>query len=65
MTYGGPIGDGIPTFGLVLSVMALLGLVVSWRRRSARMLALLWLACTVLALGVDAADREPRLRARL
>ncbi len=51
VTYGGPIGDGIPTFGLVLSVMALLGLVVSWRRRSARMIALLWLACTVLALG--------------
>jgi hypothetical protein len=51
VTYRGPIGDGIPTFGLVLTVMALLGLVVSWRRRSARMLALLWLGCAVLALG--------------
>jgi hypothetical protein len=51
VAYGGPIGDGIPTFGLVLSVMALLGLVVSWRRRSARMIALLWLGCAVLALG--------------
>jgi hypothetical protein len=51
VTYRGPIGDGIPTFGLVLSVLALLGLVVSWRRRSARMLALLWLGCAVLALG--------------
>jgi hypothetical protein len=51
VTYQGPIGDGIPTFGLVLSVMALLGLVISWRRRSARMLALLWLGCAILALG--------------
>ena len=51
VTYGGPIGDGIPTFGLVLTVVALLGLAVSWRRRSARMLALLWLGCAVLALG--------------
>ncbi len=51
VTYQGPIGDGIPTFGLVLTVMALLGLAVSWRRRSARMLALLWLGCAVLALG--------------
>ena len=51
VTYRGPIGDGIPTLGLVLTVMALLGLVVSWRRRSARMLGLLWLGCAVLALG--------------
>jgi len=51
VTYRGPIGDGIPTFGLVLSVMAVLGLVISWRRRSARLLALLWLGCAVLALG--------------
>ena len=51
VTYTGPIGDGIPTLGLVLTVMALLGLIVSWRRRSARMLALLWLGCAVLALG--------------
>ena len=51
VTYQGPIGDGIPTFGLVLTVMALLGLVVSWRRRSARMLALLWLGSASLALG--------------
>ena len=51
VTYRGPIGDGIPTFGLVLSVMAVLGLVISWRRHSARLLALLWLGCAVLALG--------------
>jgi hypothetical protein len=51
VTYRGPIGDGIPTFGLVLTVVAVLGLVVSWQRRSARLLALLWLGCSVLALG--------------
>ena len=51
VAYGGPIGDGIPTFGLVLTVLAVIGLVVSWRRRSARLLALLWLGCAVLALG--------------
>ena len=51
LTYQGPIGDGIPTFGVVLTVVALLGLVVSWRRRSARLLGLLWLGSAVLALG--------------
>jgi hypothetical protein len=49
--YSGPIGDGIPTFGLVLTLTALLGLAVSWRRRGARMLALLWLGSAVLELG--------------
>jgi hypothetical protein len=51
LTYRGPIGDGIPTFGVVLTVVALLGLAVSWRRRSARLLGLLWLGSAVLALG--------------
>jgi hypothetical protein len=51
VSYRGPIGDGVPTFGLVLTVTALLGLAVSWRRRSARMLGLLWLGCAVLELG--------------
>jgi hypothetical protein len=51
MIYDGPIGDGISTFGLVLSVLAALGLALAWRRRSARLLALLWLGCVVLALG--------------
>jgi hypothetical protein len=49
--YGGPNGDGIGTFGLVLSVLAVLGLVLAWRRRGAWLLALLWLGCAVLALG--------------
>jgi hypothetical protein len=49
--YNGPIGDGIPTFGLVLSVLAVLGLVLARRRRGAWLLALLWLGCAALALG--------------
>jgi hypothetical protein len=51
VSYGGPIGDGVPTFGLILSLAAILGLVVSWRRRGTRLLGLLWLACAVLAVG--------------
>src|SRR5580692_1712582 len=49
--YGGRIGDGIPTYGLVLSVLAVAGLLAAWRRRSAWLLALLWLGCAVMALG--------------
>jgi hypothetical protein len=51
LVYHGSVGDGIPAFGLVLSVVALLGLVLAWRRRSAWLLALLWLGCAALALG--------------
>ena len=43
--------EGLPTFGLVLSVLAVLGLAAAWRRRSTRLLALLWLGCGALALG--------------
>jgi hypothetical protein len=43
--------EGIPTFGLVLSVLAAGGLIAAWRRRSAWMLALLWLGGAALALG--------------
>ena len=43
--------EAVATFGLVLSVLALFGLAVSWRRRSAWLLALLWLVGAVLALG--------------
>jgi hypothetical protein len=39
------------TFGIVLSVLAVLGLIASWRRRSAWLLALLWLGGAALALG--------------
>jgi len=40
-------------FGAVLSVLAVLGLAVSWRRRSARLLALLWALTAWLALGAS------------
>jgi hypothetical protein len=43
--------ENLNTFGVVLSVLAVLGLVVSWRRRSAWLLALLWLGGAALALG--------------
>jgi hypothetical protein len=51
IVYHGPTADGIPTFGLVLSVLALLGLILAWRRSGAWLLALLWLGCGLLALG--------------
>ena len=51
VSYQGPIGDGIPTFGVVLSVLALAGLAVTWRQRASWLLALLWLGCAALALG--------------
>ncbi len=51
LVYSGSTGDGIPTFGLVLTVVALLGLVLARRRPGAWLLALLWLGCAVLALG--------------
>jgi len=43
--------ENLNTFGIVLSVLAVLGLIASWRRRSAWLLALLWLAGAALALG--------------
>ena len=41
----------MPTFGITLTVLALAGLAISWRRRSARRLGLLWLGSTALAMG--------------
>ncbi len=41
----------ITTFGLILTLMAVLGLIVSWRRPASKRLALLWLGCAVLSLG--------------
>jgi hypothetical protein len=49
--YSGPTNDGIPTFGPLLTILAVLGVIVGWRRRSTWLLALLWLGCAVLALG--------------
>jgi hypothetical protein len=43
--------EGVPTFGVVLSVLAVLGLVVAWRRLGARLLGLTWLVAAVLAIG--------------
>jgi hypothetical protein len=43
--------EAVATYGLVLSVLALFGLVVSWRRRGFRQLGLLWLGGAALALG--------------
>ncbi|HTT53621.1 MAG TPA: hypothetical protein VMH35_19680 [Streptosporangiaceae bacterium] len=51
ITYSHATGDGVPTFGLVLSLLALLGLISAWRRGNAWLLALLWLGSAALGLG--------------
>jgi len=51
ISYRGPVLDGVLTFGLALTALAVFGLIVSWRRRSAWLLALLWLGSAALALG--------------
>ena len=43
--------ETLNTFGVVLSLLAVLGVLASWRRRSAWLLALLWLGGAALALG--------------
>jgi hypothetical protein len=45
--------EGLPMFGAVLTVLALFGLAISWRRRSAWLLAALWAGCAALALGTS------------
>jgi hypothetical protein len=50
---GGPGNMVVVGYGVMLTALALTGLVVAWRRRSARLLALLWAACSVLALGIS------------
>ena len=49
--HNGRTGEGMPMFGLLLTILALLGLAAAWRRRPAWLFALLWLSCAVLALG--------------
>src|SRR6202167_877935 len=46
-------GDSLTftAYGTVLTLLALFGLAVWWRRRNARLLALLWLGATFTALG--------------
>ena len=39
------------TFGVVLTTLAVVGLIASWRRPAAWKLAVLWLGCAVVALG--------------
>jgi hypothetical protein len=46
-----PVGEGAPMFGVVLTALALAGLVLAWRRRGARLLALAWLGAAALAVG--------------
>ncbi|SRR6266568_81068 len=45
--------EGLPMFGTVLTVLTLLGLAVSWRRRNAWLLGALWAGCAALALGTS------------
>ncbi|HEY9241092.1 MAG TPA: hypothetical protein VIP48_03860, partial [Streptosporangiaceae bacterium] len=49
--FHGPLNDGIPTFGLLLSVLAVVGTAARWRRPSTRRLAFGWMGCAALALG--------------
>lgn len=50
--YGvGPHSSTLVAYGLVLTLLAVFGLVVCWRRHGTRMLGLLWLAGTLLAMG--------------
>jgi len=51
LVYQGKTGDGVPTFGLVLSLLALLGLITTRRRGNAWLLAVLWLGSAALGLG--------------
>ena len=43
--------ETLNTFGVVMSLLAVLGLITCWRRRSAWLLLLLWLGGAALALG--------------
>ena len=49
--HHGPYSIVIAAFGVMLTALALFGIAVSWRRRHARSLALLWLTCVLLSLG--------------
>jgi hypothetical protein len=49
--YAGRPSMVVVGYGAVLSAVALTGLVAAWRRPAAKLLALLWLAASALALG--------------
>src|ERR1700722_7997386 len=46
-------GEGLPGFGLVASVLAVLGVIIAWRKRATWLFLLLWLGCAALALGTS------------
>ena len=45
--------ENLPMFGVTLTALALLGLILAWRRRNTKLLALLWVGCCALALGAS------------
>jgi hypothetical protein len=45
--------EGLPTFGIVASGLALLGVVVGFRKRTTWWFLLLWAGCALLALGTS------------
>jgi hypothetical protein len=51
--YVGATAEGMPMFGTILGILALAGLIVSWRRRSAWLLAVLLVGSAWLSLGAS------------
>lgn len=49
--FHGIKSEGMPTFGVTLTLLALFGVVVSWRRALARSWLILWVVGAVVALG--------------
>ncbi|HEV2374349.1 MAG TPA: hypothetical protein VGS19_19595 [Streptosporangiaceae bacterium] len=49
--YKGRAAMVVTGYGTTLTLAALAGLAVAWRRRAARLLGMLWLGCSLLALG--------------
>jgi hypothetical protein len=45
--------EGLPMFGVTLTALGLIGLIVMWRRRRAWQLVALWAGCAALALGMS------------
>jgi hypothetical protein len=45
--------EGLPTFGAVLTAVALLGIAIGWRKRTTWAFVGLWLGCAALALGTS------------
>ena len=45
--------EGLPTFGVVASALALLGVVIGWRKKTTWWFLLLWVGSAILALGTS------------